>query len=405
MSDLGTGNLARAEILCREILDIQPDNPDALNILGVISLKIGMPDFADRFFRDAAESALSASLPVDHAALKKNLTSLTMQGSVPGISTQERFILIKAWGFGFWSDVDHVLGALLLAEITGRLPIVHWGANSLFSDDPGVNAFETFFEPVSSLTIDDLTRNDLDYFPPKWSAQNLRHEDVAKWRGGYSRMGALYFLRRAEAVIVCDFHISIVGLAPWIPQGHPLYGLSVDGLYGYLVKKYLKPKNTVLAQVDEFYNLHLAGTPYIAAHVRGSDKQLELSHLDRVNAEYVDRIATLLSNPSWKIFMMSDSVTVVADFQSRFGNRLITTACQRTSDHVGIHYKSNADGKARLGIEVLVDTYLAARATCFIGNGASNVSCIIKYLKDWKKNEYTLLVPSMYHARNPYLYG
>ena len=87
---------------------------------------------------------------------------------------RDKFLLIKAWGFGFWSDMDHVLGGLLLAEITGRMPVVHWGRNSLFSDDPARNAFDEFFEPVSAMRIDDLIRADFTYFPPKWSARSTR---------------------------------------------------------------------------------------------------------------------------------------------------------------------------------------------------------------------------------------
>lgn len=52
--------------------------------------------------------------------------------------TDNRYLLIKSWGFGFYSDVIAVLGSLLLAEITHRTPVVHWGKNSLFG------SFENF---------------------------------------------------------------------------------------------------------------------------------------------------------------------------------------------------------------------------------------------------------------------
>ncbi len=38
----------------------------------------------------------------------------------------DRFLLIKSWGCGFWSDVDHVMGQLLVAEITNRIPVIYW---------------------------------------------------------------------------------------------------------------------------------------------------------------------------------------------------------------------------------------------------------------------------------------
>src|SRR4051812_28856508 len=38
------------------------------------------------------------------------------EGAAPG---GKRYLLIKAWGEGFWSDMFHVVGCLLLSEITG----------------------------------------------------------------------------------------------------------------------------------------------------------------------------------------------------------------------------------------------------------------------------------------------
>ncbi|MCR2600326.1 hypothetical protein NSP09_24715, partial [Salmonella enterica] len=57
-----------------------------------------------------------------------------------------RYLVIKSWGFGFWSDVSQVLGSLLLAEITGRTPVTHWGRNSLFNDGSNRDSFALYFE-------------------------------------------------------------------------------------------------------------------------------------------------------------------------------------------------------------------------------------------------------------------
>ena len=96
----------------------------------------------------------------------------------------QRYLVIKSWGCGFCSDVTQVLGGLLLAEATGRIPVVHRGRNSLFGDGSAANAFHHYFEPVSNITLDDIARlRDAAFFPPKWSPQNLTAEDVSKWQG------------------------------------------------------------------------------------------------------------------------------------------------------------------------------------------------------------------------------
>ena len=113
-------------------------------------------------------------------------------------------------GYGFWSDVDHVIGQLLIAELSNRIPVVHWGKNSLFSDVSNSNAFDLYFEPVSSLAIDDLASCDLSFFPPKWNAGNLHQEDHHKWYGPFGRQNGIFFLGRDEDVVVSDFHTQVV---------------------------------------------------------------------------------------------------------------------------------------------------------------------------------------------------
>jgi hypothetical protein len=361
------GNLAFAEILCRMILDGRPDDRSAPLMIAQIAQRLGI----DR-------------LPSAQAG-------------------RDKFLLIKAWGFGFWSDMDHVLGGLLLAEITGRVPVVHWGRNSLFSDDPARNAFEEFFEPVSALQIDDLIRDDFTYFPPKWSAKTLHDEDVNKWQGPHSRVAGIYLLNRPEMVIVADYYLPIIGLAPWIPAGHAMHGKSVEQIYHELFSRRLKPRRAVQDRIDAFHAKHLAGAPFIAAHVRGSDKRSELADLEQINSSYFEHIDEMAPDSNWRIFLLTDAQPTIAAFRARYGDRVVLTDAERTADQVGLHYKPGSQ-RSRRGVEVMVDTYVAARANRFIGNGASNVSCMVEHLKEWDPQDFRLLVPSIHHQRDPFLH-
>src|SRR5205085_3924453 len=179
-------------------------------------------------------------------------------------SAGDRYLLIKAWGFGFWSDVSALLGALLLAEITGRIPVTHWGTNSLFGDGSGGDAFTRYFEPVSDLRLHDLARlDDATFFPPKWSRTNLAEENVAKWRGSGSRGAAIYFLSRPEKIAICDFYTGVINVAPWIPAGHPMHGKPLAEIYRYLVARYLRPCAIVHSACDQFLGAHLRGAPFV----------------------------------------------------------------------------------------------------------------------------------------------
>jgi hypothetical protein len=364
---LAAGNVPFAEIVSRMVLDMHPDNRPAQHLIRQIAQQLGLDQ---------------PYAPQDHP---------------------DRYLLIKAWGYGFWSDMDHVLGCLLLAEMTGRVPVVHWGANSLFSDDPTRNAFENFFEPVSNADINTLASRSFSFFPGKWSADNLRTDELNKWAGADSRVGGIQLLNRTQNVLVADFYIPIIGLVPWIRPEHPLYGRSIEQIYRLLFQKYLRPVAQVQARIDSFYEQHLHAGEFIGVHVRGSDKQSEMPELHRINATYFFHIDQECADPSWRIFLLTDAQPIIGAFGQRYQDRLVLTACERTDDATGLHYKPSGHKSLR-GVEVMVDTYLAARARRFIGNGASNVSCMVQHLKDWRDEDFQLLVPSIHHQRDPLLH-
>jgi hypothetical protein len=391
------GNLPQAEICCRLVLEHTPDDPVARFLLGWIAELVGLPTQALGFYAEARRLAPQWELPrVRASALGPPPPSAPPAG--------ERFLLIKAWGFGFWADVYHVLGQLLLAEITNRVPVVHWGSNSLFRDDSGGEAFRLYFEPVSPLTVDDLAKDGYDYFPPKWHGRNLSEECLDRWQGPYSRMAGLYYLGRPEKVAVSDFYTGVLDLLPWVPPGHSLHGLGVDDAYRQLIARYLRPRPEIVRSVDDFYAEKLAGRDFLAVHVRGSDKRDEMSYLAELNSRYFEVVDQVLAQRgSDALFLLTDDTRSESAFRNRYGELIVTTQCQRTGTAVGLHYQPETD-KRRLGIEVMRDTYLAARAQAFVGNGFSNVSTLVGHLRRWEPGAYRLLDASLHHARNTNLH-
>jgi len=345
---------------------------------------------------------------IRHIGTSKPIDSNTQTaGSINDTRNQEvdRFLLIKAWGYGFWSDVLHVLGMLLLAEITGRIPVVHWGANSHFGDATDTNAFDSFFEPVSDYSIEDLRSSEFDFFPPKWNKLNLLEDNINKWSGRWARMAGLYFLNRPERVMVSDFYTNVIDLKPWIPREHSLYGKKVDELYEYLIKKHLKPRRLILDQVDEFLHKSLKSVDYISVHMRGSDKALEVADLDALNREYFKKIDYRIREyQGHQIFLMTDDESIREAFLKRYGDRTVVTDCQRSSDEHGIHYHQDVD-RQKLGVEVMVDTYLAAKGRVFIGNASSCPSLMVQYLKGWSDPNVELLGRNVLLEFNMFLHN
>jgi protein O-GlcNAc transferase len=400
---IGEGNLAAANILCANVLDRQKSNGTAWNLLGVVATRLQIWDKAIEFFRLARELGSTEAAANFETAARAAAT-------MPLRSTQDRFLLIKAWGAGFWSDVAHVLGGLILAEITGRKPVIHWGSNSKFGDGTSADAFTRFFEPVSGLTIGDLSALEgTEFFPRKWRGENLLEEDNAKWSGEGSQLDALYLLNRTERVVVADYFISIANFVPWIPAHHALASLSVADLYREAIRRYFRPRATILEAAKGFFLEQLSNAPFIAVHIRGSDKVGESTFTtssETFRAHIAGEIYKILdqTDAARRIFLMTEDARIARATQSRYGDRVVMTASQRTDDDRGVHFRDDVD-HLRLGTEVMIDVFVALQAAAFIGLGGSNVAAITALLRDWPPRRCVLLGQSILlrRAQMPYL--
>ena len=300
-----------------------------------------------------------------------------------------RLFLIKAWGYGFWSEVHHVVGQLLLAELTQRTPIVQWGSNCLFRNENDVDAFGHFFQEISSAKLEDIPWTATIY-PAKWSWSNIYDVDVNKLAGTGSRLTAPYLFDRPETLVVSDFFSTVGSIVPWIGKSSKYYGQSEDALYAEIFQKYFKPVANITSKVSDFCSRNMQGRPWLAVHVRGSDKVLETPLLAKINDDYfgfVDRIIEL--NPTIGVFLLTDSVQVVEEYKARYGARVLCTQATRTSSSDGVHL-SGLNG-VTIGEEVLVDSLLALKCNYFIGNIESNVSLAISSMRTWPQGFIFLL--------------
>lgn len=397
MTDYKKGNLPQAELYCREFVRAYGDHPDALTLLGMIALSVQASEFAISFFERALIQNAS------HQVARQYLEHAKQQPASRE-SSGDQFLLIKAWGYGFWADVDHVIGQLLLAEMTDRIPVVHWGENSLFRGRGVDEAFTQFFEPVSSCKVEALTGNSYTFYPPKWSEKNLLDNNVAKWSGAYSRIAGIHLLNRIESVLVSDYFTSVRDLVPWLKSTHPLYGQEAKHICRYLFGKYIRLKPHLTEAVDQFWSENLQGRKTLAVHIRGSDKEVEIPDLEALNQTYQARVkAYFEQHPDASLFLLTDSSRVLREYRQRYGAKLISSPCQRTDSNTGLHYQEN-DHPEGLANEVIIDAYLAARCDAFIGNGFSNVSQTIMHLKDWEAGQAFLCGHNMLNEPNFFLH-
>jgi len=147
----------------------------------------------------------------------------------------------------------------------------------------------------------------------------------------------------------------------------------------------------------------MRGRPWTGVHVRGTDKVHESPNLDKTfkdTTDFVDRIIEL--NPSIGIFLLTDSLPVIREFQNRYGGRLLFTQSRRSDSNQGVH-QSGHDG-VLIGEEVLVDTLLALKCDYFVGNRESNISMGISSLHPWPPGFIFLLGEKNIRGENLFLH-
>jgi hypothetical protein len=329
------------------------------------------------------------------------------------MSKEEHFLLIKAWGAGFWSDMDDVQTKLMLAEITNRQPVVYWGKNSRYLVSDQVNSFEQYFQPVSKYSVTDLVNEEYSYYPLHWNYSNI-YPDKAKRRNWKNR-DISGFIRSAARVVVSDCHNYMYELIPWIPASHPVYG-QIQKIQGeplpqklndafyervqqceivnrYIIKKYLKLQPEIVNEIEAFYHANMKTGPVLAVHVRFDlETAAQWSDYYRVNLndlndKYFGEIDKYLqANSQAHIFLMTANQRVLDRYLQRYGDVLIYTDCKRGDLHTTIF-----ENYPRIGIEIIKDTYLASKCNQFIGSKYSNVAWTIRRLKEWDEGTFKLL--------------
>ena len=359
---LGRGNLRLADELTADALARTPDDVVALCLRGHLALGMKRGALAEPLF------ARAASLQPDSPQIAQWLQA----ARAPAAPTAGQLLVIKAWGGDFWTDVDHVLAQALLATLSGRTPVVHWGANSRFGGTAEADGFAHFFEPLSAATLGDVDAG-ASIFPAKWNAANLRDDNVDRFAGEGARLSALHLLARDEAVVVGDFRSHVNELAAWIGPDSDLAGLAIPALHRALAARHLRLQPALRARVDAFVDAHLQGRRWIAVHARGDGATAGHRDLAPAHADVHARVdARVAADDALGVLLVTDDDAVVADFRARHGKRLCVLAL----------HADGVQGRARGEAEV-VGAFVAARCDAFIGAGAAMLSAAVRMLKDW----------------------
>jgi len=272
----------------------------------------------------------------------------------------KKYHLIKAWGYGFGSEMASLMSQAYLAEATNRQPVVDWGENFLYRSEGIDCAFHHYFKPFNTLTIDDIP--------------------------------------------LADYYSGVVSIRPWVSAGHSLLEMDVDQTYRYLANKYLQPQDELLNKSNDFIVKNLS-EGFIAVHARGSDKDegyRALTSIPKQTMEHAKKVLSQLPSKT-KLFLMTDDKHLLETYKKEFGTKLVFTDSQRSESETGVHYSSEGN-KVAAGKEMLLDMLIAAKAQYFIGLGLSNPSQLIYYFGNFSSENYKLFGENRLKQFNTHLY-
>jgi len=369
-----------------------PEDPVSFNLHAKLAHRLGLFEHALFFVNKALE--LDPAFKRAH----ENLATIerdNYKDQAKPTWPEEKYYLIHSWGSGLGFDLLYLMQQLLLAELSGRKPVVYWGKNSLYSDDPTRDCFADYFEPVSNVTLADLKLYMPDVYPLHWQKRDLAdYVRRTRWRNTINnqqyKIGGPYFLNRTEKVVVGGEFSSIGMLRPWMALNSRYSGALVGDIYRDLVRKYIKPKKHLEERASQFIKQHFGEKPFLAIHLRGTDKHNEKQSnaISSINDDLVNKV---LSEPGdLPVFLMTDDVRHVGVMKALFADRLHCIDVSRSnSNEQGVHHlKGN---KRKLAEEVIVDMLVASKSSNFFGCGFSYLACMVTYLQQSK--QLSTLIP------------
>jgi hypothetical protein len=314
-----------------------------------------------------------------------------------------RFLLIKSLGKSIWADVDHVMCQLLASEITDRTPVIYWGMESIYSASIDTNSYELFFEPVSQVTIHDITRREYTFYPSVWGIENLMAEDSERLKMENRDLGSI--MKSDANVVVSDVYYPLRALIPWIRKTHWAYGKTPYQIYRRLFDKYLKVQPEIKKEIQKFINTNpnfRDERPILGVHALGNAIATEVSQIYDLNEFYKPNVWQYIVKYNIRhLLLITDSNKVLRQYKKLYSkqNMLMYTDSKKEPFKERIatclldypNKRLKGVELVRDTIEIIKDTYIAAQCDFFIGNGYSNLSNTVMRLRDWPETNIKLL--------------
>ncbi len=265
---------------------------------------------------------------------------------------------------GFFALFIQTLDALRYADRFHLIPIVTWSNRCLYKSEQPVNGTDNpfcyYFEAVS----------DFDRLELAEAMHVLNYRDSQRAFDKEHPFGVV-----SKTIIENDYYEE------YISENAIIY------------KKYIKMKKSLQQMLTSCLKEIGFQGRVLGVHVRATDfNKGYVNHALAVErSEYLEHVMHALTNQHFDhIFLATDDVSVVEEFQLEFGSKVIfcKDVC-RSSDGTAVHF-GNSDNKYKLGLDVIRDMYILSSCAGLIG-GLSNVCIMAQIAKRSYGCEYEYL--------------
>ncbi|XHR26763.1 MAG: hypothetical protein ACFUZC_12485 [Chthoniobacteraceae bacterium] len=319
---------------------------------------------------------------------------------------RKRLVLITGYPVGFGAIIYHAVNGIYFSLATGRVPFVFWDSHRCLYVDRSRgpllehNYFEDFFEPVSCARLSDFSDRSLVYYPSVWNRDNI--VDTTRLPFNYEVKNNAECVQGFPTeeeiladVVVFSSRLSVYDLIKYYPPPPCFLNLTPLEIIRKIVHEYLRLKQPIVANLKARHKACVGSKPYIAVHIRATDKVMEYAvpHTSR----FISSIRIVLQkNPSLNVFIATDSLGAFSATKSAFNDRLCFHDVERSVDARPVH--SPYGNGQRRALEFLQDCYSAARGSVFIGTSHSALVWVMRDVvgEAIPKSEMILVNPSFF---------
>ena len=302
-----------------------------------------------------------ATLPADINSVSLNLERSSDQGNIGEVYLIRQPVM----GRGMFSLVSSVVCHLHVARRFGLTPVVDFTSaypteynDSEFEQQDSrqrTNAWDYFFKPVSSLTLDEA-----------------------------------YRCRR------------ILSSVRSFPNRYPVTISHIKELRK-LTCETIQPSPEIATEVEAIYSEHFIHHTVLGVHYRGQEQKTMPYHplsptVDQLHAA----IDLAITNHGFdRIFAVSEDADHIASIQARYGSMVIANPHFRTQAPTNAYrIKPRAMHKYLLGREILIDALLLARCEGLV----SGPSTVNEFCRSYNDEKYIidLVIDNGFNATNPF---